>query len=67
MNVQGSGSLLGQYQYIKVRRIFEKEWFDNMGFEIDDIMNDTVLGIPREKLEAMLSQNEDNENIKEKR
>lgn len=38
-----------------------------MGFEIDDIMNDTVLGIPREKLEAMLSQNEDNENIKEKR
>lgn len=33
-----------------------------MGFEIDDIMNDTVMGIPREELEAMLS----NENADEK-
>ncbi len=33
-----------------------------MGFEIDDIMNDTVMGIPRKELEAVLS----NENSDEK-
>lgn len=34
-----------------------------MGFEIDDIMNDTVMGIPREELEDILS----SENLDEKK
>lgn len=35
-----------------------------MGFEIDDIMNDTVMGIPRDKLEAMLSDENEKEDKK---
>lgn len=31
----------------------------NVGFEIDDILNDTVMGIPREELAAMLNENVD--------